>query len=222
MPPKRASWFYTKQGQEYGPVSADFLIGLAARGELFPEDLVRKTSMKGSVPAGTVMGLFQQNDQLTSIIDQRNDSKANVELKESADTSFQSTMPFRPKHIFIVLFLLLSFFGLLFLMGTCVETIHKVSTSESQTPSVKIGSTYSLEGRAFLSTDKDTVKAMIECVKAHDREAWDRYYCSGRILSGSAVGSTVTVVDFDFWTGLAKVRARGQIEEYWVHSDYLH
>lgn len=51
-------WYYAREGEEYGPVSAARLKQLAGAGQLQPTDLVWKTGMDKRVPARTVKGLW--------------------------------------------------------------------------------------------------------------------------------------------------------------------
>ena len=53
-----AQWYYSKNGQQHGPVSSKQLKDLAASGELQPTNLVWKEGMKQWVAAGSVKGLF--------------------------------------------------------------------------------------------------------------------------------------------------------------------
>lgn len=51
-------WFYTKNGERFGPVSGQQLKELAAKGQLAPADLVWKEGMKQWLPAKNIKGLF--------------------------------------------------------------------------------------------------------------------------------------------------------------------
>jgi len=53
-----ADWYYAKDGQQFGPVSAAQLKQLATAGKLQPEDLVFQEGGKEWVPASSVKGLF--------------------------------------------------------------------------------------------------------------------------------------------------------------------
>lgn len=54
-----AVWYYLKNGQRLGPVSAADLKNLATAGELVPDDPVWKEGMAGWEPARSVKGLFE-------------------------------------------------------------------------------------------------------------------------------------------------------------------
>jgi hypothetical protein len=51
-------WYYTRQGQQQGPVGAAQLKQLAASGQLLPTDLVWKEGLANWVPASSARGLF--------------------------------------------------------------------------------------------------------------------------------------------------------------------
>jgi hypothetical protein len=51
-------WYFTRNGEESGPVTNAELKRLADRGELDPRDLVRRKGWARSLPARTVKGLF--------------------------------------------------------------------------------------------------------------------------------------------------------------------
>lgn len=53
-----ASYFYSRDGQQYGPMTADQLKQCAASGQLRVEDLVWKEGAPSWVPASSVKGLF--------------------------------------------------------------------------------------------------------------------------------------------------------------------
>jgi hypothetical protein len=53
-------WFYTKDGEQLGPVSSKQLSQLAASGELQPTDLVWKEGAPDWKPASIVKGLFAE------------------------------------------------------------------------------------------------------------------------------------------------------------------
>lgn len=52
-------WFYAKNNQQFGPVTAGELVQLARRGELTPDDLVWRQGMEHWSGAGRVKGLFE-------------------------------------------------------------------------------------------------------------------------------------------------------------------
>jgi hypothetical protein len=60
-------WYYTKQGQQQGPVSAGQLKQLAASGGLMPTDLVWKEGMANWVPARQTRGLFPPQQQVATL-----------------------------------------------------------------------------------------------------------------------------------------------------------
>ncbi len=53
-------WFYSKNGEQYGPVEAHQLQQLASTGRLGVQDLVWKNGMPEWLPASRVKGLFPQ------------------------------------------------------------------------------------------------------------------------------------------------------------------
>ena len=57
-------WYYSRGGQQHGPVSVSELKQLAASGKLLPSDLVWKDGMDEWAPASKVKGLFSEK-QLT-------------------------------------------------------------------------------------------------------------------------------------------------------------
>jgi hypothetical protein len=61
-------WYYVRQGEEYGPVSAGRLKQLASSGQLQPTDLVWKIGMEKKVPARSVKGLFGNGSSADSRI----------------------------------------------------------------------------------------------------------------------------------------------------------
>ena len=50
-------WYYTKGGQQQGPVNLETLRNMASRGELKPEDMVWNSTMKDWVPSSEVDGI---------------------------------------------------------------------------------------------------------------------------------------------------------------------
>ena len=52
-------WYYSKNGNQCGPVAAAELKALAVAGKLLPTDLVWKDGMASWQPAGKVKGLFR-------------------------------------------------------------------------------------------------------------------------------------------------------------------
>lgn len=53
-------WFYSKNGQRFGPIDAASLKHLAATDQLGVADLVWKNGMAGWLPASRIKGLFPQ------------------------------------------------------------------------------------------------------------------------------------------------------------------
>ena len=53
-----AEWYYSKDGQQHGPVSASVLKNLAKTGNLLPTDLIWKEGMAEWKPASNIKGLF--------------------------------------------------------------------------------------------------------------------------------------------------------------------
>ena len=51
-------WFYTRDGQQFGPLSAEQLKQMATSRQLVPTDMLWKDGMKDSAPARAVRGLF--------------------------------------------------------------------------------------------------------------------------------------------------------------------
>jgi hypothetical protein len=51
-------WFVSRSGKEYGPYSPKSLKDMAARGQIRPDDLVRRGDMQAARAAKTVKGLF--------------------------------------------------------------------------------------------------------------------------------------------------------------------
>ena len=58
-----AEWYYTKNGQQVGPVSMEEIKTRAESGELTPDDQVWKEGMGDWKPAGKVKGLFPATNQ---------------------------------------------------------------------------------------------------------------------------------------------------------------
>lgn len=52
-------WWYVKEGQRIGPISANELKSLAAEGQLRPSDMVWKEGLENWLPASSVKGLIQ-------------------------------------------------------------------------------------------------------------------------------------------------------------------
>lgn len=53
-----SQWYYARQGQRSGPVSAEQFKELASSGQILPSDSVWKKGMEKWVPAGSLKGLF--------------------------------------------------------------------------------------------------------------------------------------------------------------------
>ena len=53
-------WYYTKDGQQQGPVNLETLRGMAQNGSLNPEDMVWNSSMSDWTPASEVDGIFSR------------------------------------------------------------------------------------------------------------------------------------------------------------------
>jgi len=58
----RGMWYFQSIGQEFGPVPFSELLEMAGRGEVGPEDSVRKGEAGQWVPAGLIEGLFPEQD----------------------------------------------------------------------------------------------------------------------------------------------------------------
>lgn len=65
-----SQWYYSRQGQRVGPVTASQLRDLAAAGTLASTDLVWKDGLKEWIEARRVMGLFPQGDDLAAPVSQ--------------------------------------------------------------------------------------------------------------------------------------------------------
>jgi hypothetical protein len=61
-----SNWYYSKNGQKFGPVSSTQLKSLAISGEIQSEDLVWKDGMEKWVKADRVKSLFATGDNLSS------------------------------------------------------------------------------------------------------------------------------------------------------------
>ena len=55
-----SQWYYSRNGEKFGPLSSEQLKQLAASGQLFPTDLIWKEGMKEWQPAVKVKGLFPE------------------------------------------------------------------------------------------------------------------------------------------------------------------
>ena len=55
-------WFYTQQGEIYGPVSSTDLRAAAHLGFLGPDDMVRRSDRTDWVAARSVHGLFKKKN----------------------------------------------------------------------------------------------------------------------------------------------------------------
>lgn len=64
-------WYYTRQGEEFGPVSSARLKQLVSDGKVQPNDMVWKTGMEKKVQAKTVKGLFGNGGSTGSTPDTR-------------------------------------------------------------------------------------------------------------------------------------------------------
>lgn len=60
-------WFYKTLGQEWGPVSFDEIVELAKAEQLAPSDEVRGSRDAPWVPAGSIVGLFPEPEELTDL-----------------------------------------------------------------------------------------------------------------------------------------------------------
>lgn len=70
-------WFYSTEGQRFGPVGFDFLLELSQSGKLDPRnDLVWSTSLSDWEPAGEIEGLFERRSPLK----REDDSLAGTEM----------------------------------------------------------------------------------------------------------------------------------------------
>jgi ribosomal protein L40E len=56
-----SQWYYARQGQRSGPVSAEQFKELASSGQILPSDSVWKKGMEKWVPAGSLKGLFPKS-----------------------------------------------------------------------------------------------------------------------------------------------------------------
>ena len=54
-------WYYTKEGQQQGPVNLGTLRDMAEDGRLRPQDMVWNSSMSDWTPASEVGGIFSRN-----------------------------------------------------------------------------------------------------------------------------------------------------------------
>jgi len=58
-----SKWYYSREGQVYGPISSKELRELAASGQLSPDDLVRREDMQEWRKASSVKALFPGTSQ---------------------------------------------------------------------------------------------------------------------------------------------------------------
>jgi hypothetical protein len=72
-----SQWYYSKAGQQFGPITAEQLKRMATTRELAPTDLVWKDGMANWVAASTVQGLFVQGTAATPLPVARPASPAN-------------------------------------------------------------------------------------------------------------------------------------------------
>lgn len=85
-------WFYSQQGQEYGPVSGEALKELAKLGRLQPTDYLWAEGMKEWAPASKVKGLFAAGFD-TNPINNEASPVANDALSKLAAAAQQSPTP---------------------------------------------------------------------------------------------------------------------------------
>lgn len=78
-----ATWFYARENEEHGPVTAAQLKALVKKGEIDSTDLVWKEGMPNWSPVEDVRGMFDESGASTSVVFRPADSADSEETEDS-------------------------------------------------------------------------------------------------------------------------------------------
>ena len=85
-------WFYSQEGQQYGPMSTLQIKNLATAGELQPNDLLWKEGLESWIPASRLKGLFDVQTPEDESPDLQTGRSGNTVRQRPFAASFQILM----------------------------------------------------------------------------------------------------------------------------------